>query len=180
MGILNIRLSPESAETAKSKLLTHDIAMYPQLVPEKLCLHLLSRTKNFTTGLPPFLMNYEEYFAGRSFKDRNWTEQIFQECNLDAHNPRERGKLPDSNRKTVLVQLMEGSKRYAHQEEDNKEFPCQAHMMLSEPGVDFDGGEFFHGMNEIILTPTNPYCHFCEVRLFHKIPTTNYNDEIEL
>jgi hypothetical protein len=70
----------------------HGIAIYPRLVPEKLCLHLLSRMKEFTNG-PDMNMDYEESYTGRSVKDRDWTEgtllhsiqcQIFKACQLNV------------------------------------------------------------------------------------------------
>ena len=48
-------------------------------------------------------------------------------------------------RKTIVLRYKEGSENFAHRDglDDGEAFPYQGTVMLSNPGVDFTGGEFY-------------------------------------
>ena len=51
-------------------------------------------------------------------------------------------RLPVSNTKNVLLVYAQGGENWAHQD-DNRDFPFQALLMLSVPGRDFTGGSLY-------------------------------------
>ncbi len=56
--------------------------------------------------------------------------------------PSTAGHLPHDNTKAVLLCYTDGAENWAHQD-DNRQFGYQALLMLSEPRVDFNGGELY-------------------------------------
>ena len=123
------------------------------LVPEQLCLHLMSKVRGFTERLTPKVTHRltETCAQGSSgvYYDTDFNEkgllseiqrQIFCETGLNGGHGE--GVLPGTNDKAVLLVYTEGGENWSHQD-DNREFHYQALMMLSEPGVDFTGGEFY-------------------------------------
>lgn len=50
------------------------------------------------------------------------------------------------NRKAIVLRYKEGAENFAHRDglvDDNETFPYQGTVMVSKPGVDFSGGEFY-------------------------------------
>jgi hypothetical protein len=69
---------------------------------------------------------------------RSIQERVFEQAGLDGGD----GicQLPASSTKAVLLAYSEGAENWTHQD-DNSQFDYQSLLMLSEPGVDFNGGE---------------------------------------
>jgi hypothetical protein len=77
------------------------------------------------------------------------------------------GHLPLDNAKAVLLCYTDGAENWAHQD-DNRQFGYQALLMLSEPSVDFDGGELYvlnRADGEWTRTAV-PCCHRGDVVVF--------------
>ena len=105
--------------------------------------------------------------------------------------------LPPTNTKSVLLAYTDGGENWAHQD-DNRDFSFQALLMLSQPGIDFNGGSLyvldgnrawakhrvtFKGRGDVrvfrsnghwfhgmdeVLAGSGPFCNRIAVGLFHK------------
>ena len=144
-----IHINDNQKDACQRALDTDGIYCLRALVPEELCLHLMSKVSGFTERLSGTKLT-ETCAQGSSgiYYDTDFNEkgllsaiqrQIFCETNLNGGPGA--GVLPHTNDKAVLLVYTEGGENWSHQD-DNSEFHYQALMMLSEPGVDFTGGEF--------------------------------------
>ena len=57
--------------------------------------------------------------------------------------PRYYGKEDRSPRKSLFLQYGTGAENWAHQDNNKETVPIQAVLLTSQPGVDFEGGEFY-------------------------------------
>ena len=143
--------SPTEREAAEAALNDVGICIHRKLVPEDMCLHLLSKVGEHVgmfkdrRGTPMT----ETMALGKlgMYFDTNWVEggllcaiqkRVFAASGLDGGEGC--GKLPSTNNKAILLAYAQGAENWSHQD-DNKKFNYQALLMLSEPGHDFNGGD---------------------------------------
>jgi hypothetical protein len=148
--VQSIHISKKNQKECEMALTAGDgIYIHRSLVPHDVCMHLLSKVNAYTNSKNGTKLT-ETCALGSSgvYYDTNWYEngllssiqkKIFSLCQLDGGNGK--GVLPATNDKAVLLIYTENAENWTHQD-DNSEFKYQALMMLSEPGVDFNGGEF--------------------------------------
>lgn len=131
-------------------------------VPVETCHLLLSQVHAHVTHLTPAgkpigsgpsftdLTETNALGAGGTYCNKHWPapvlidiqRAIVQALQLLVGAAAEKGVLPAANTKAVLLAYTTHGKNWAHQD-DNRLSPYQAVLMLSDPGVDFTGGELY-------------------------------------
>jgi len=149
LGEICVRGSSEDREKTKLELNEIGICIHRQMVPEELCCHLLSRAGAHVESCGKGTKLTETMALGKSgvYFDTNWNEggllrsiqeRVFEQAGLDGGDGH--GILPASSTKAILLAYTEGAENWTHQD-DNTQFDYQSLLMLSEPVVDFNGGE---------------------------------------
>ena len=145
-------LDEHAKQQHQLELQTHGIVLLRGFVPEETCEWLLSRVNEHRRRHAPTRLT-ETMSLGRrgSYWDKDWKlpilkkiqERVVRSLELNATSIGDAdAKLPPSNSKSVLLVYSEGGENWAHQD-DNKDFSFQALLMLSKPGVDFEGGSLY-------------------------------------
>ena len=147
------------------ELSTNGIVLLRGFVPEETCEWLLSRACDHRQKHSPTWLT-ETMSLGRRgcYFDQHWNlpilqriqERVVQSLGLQGSQESLKkseldsvtlagasdARLPPKNSKAVLLAYTQGGENWAHQD-DNKEFAFQALLMLSQPRVDFTGGELY-------------------------------------
>jgi hypothetical protein len=156
---LSLPATAAAAAAAKATLLSRGAVLLPAAVPAEACCALLAQVAAHVGRHTPTRLT-ETMALGRrgSFFHKNWalpelraiSDAVVRALGLrptdlaekeeEEEEEEEEACLPATNTKSVLLCYAEGAENWSHQD-DNKEYPYQALLMLSEPGVDFQGGE---------------------------------------
>ena len=157
---LSLPATAAAAAVAKATLLSRGAVLLPAAVPVEVCCALLAQVAAHVGRHTPTRLT-ETMALGRrgSFFHKNWalpelraiSDAVVRALGLrptdlgeggDGEGEEEAGEacLPATNTKSVLLCYAEGAENWSHQD-DNKDYPYQALLMLSDPGVDFQGGE---------------------------------------